>query len=181
MAAVWLDIHYKGKDFDYPIYDVDLIQILDLIDELGNVAMTQGLLVPNVYDLFYKTKQGNKMYIRSDMDLLGMFVNLEGLTTIEVWMEDTINPIKEFEIVAELRRVREENELRKLMEEDKGSRLEREREAENAQPLVSEIPSGDLVDNELAYVRVYESQEVQAEASSTPQTQTQPTPSHQHT
>ncbi|KAH9609361.1 hypothetical protein KSS87_015344 [Heliosperma pusillum] len=151
MAAVWLNFHYKGNEFDYPIYDVDLIQILDLISELGDVAMRQGLLIPDAYDLYYKTKQGEKMYIRSDMELLGMFVNLDGLTTIEVWREDTVYPIKEFEIVAELRRVQSENALSRLREE-----------AEHVESLAINIHV------------------VEKEASGAPRTQTHTSPSHLH-
>ncbi|KAK9750287.1 hypothetical protein RND81_02G184600 [Saponaria officinalis] len=152
-AAVWLEFHYSNNVFDYPVYDVDLMQMLDLIADLGGVALKQNVLIPDVYDLYYKRRNGVKKYIKCDRDLLGMFTDLEGYETIIVWMENTKKPIKEFQMYFDLRRAQREEQERKQREEDERRRLEME--AEMLEPLSMEIPVVDVDTNETQYVRVF--------------------------
>lgn len=115
MTEAWLEVFYNGESFDIRVKDVDLMQIMDLIDELREQSAKQRLLIPDMYDMYYKSIMGKKMYLRSDMDLVAMFICEEGEETISLWLEDTINPIKQFALNSELRRqeedrVREEHE-----------------------------------------------------------------------
>ncbi|KAK9725440.1 hypothetical protein RND81_05G143500 [Saponaria officinalis] len=116
----WLEFDYGNKKFDYAVYDVDLMQLLDLIGELEAVALKQDVLIPAVYDMYYKGVRGKKMYIRSDADLMSMFAHFEGRDTIKVWMEDTINPIDLFRLSSELKKVQREVEEKKKGKQKKG-------------------------------------------------------------
>ncbi|KAK9690253.1 hypothetical protein RND81_09G115900 [Saponaria officinalis] len=100
----WMEFDCDNKRFDYAVYDVDLMQLLDLIGELEAVALKQDVLIPSVYNMYYEGTRGKKMYIRSDVDLMSMFAHFDGRDTIKVWMEDTINPIDLFRLSSELKK-----------------------------------------------------------------------------
>ncbi|KAK9684064.1 hypothetical protein RND81_10G184100 [Saponaria officinalis] len=120
MVATWLECHYNGRSFDYAVYDVDLMQIFDLIGDLGPAALKQNVLIPNVYNLYYKCGNGSKVYIKNDWDLLRMFENFHEVETIHVWLEETSNPIKEFAMYFDLLRSHEEERKRGRRDEEIG-------------------------------------------------------------
>ncbi|KAK9683445.1 hypothetical protein RND81_10G141900 [Saponaria officinalis] len=158
----WLEFDYGNKRFNYVVYDVDLMQLLDLIGELEAVALKQDVLIPSVYDMYYKGARGKKMYIRSDADLMSMFAHFEGRDTIKVWMEDTINPIGLFRLSSELKKVQREVEYKKKREAEEKARMERE--VAFVQPLEMEILVVDVDTNDTEWPA--------------PQPSPQPTPQH---
>ncbi|KAK9756214.1 hypothetical protein RND81_01G081500 [Saponaria officinalis] len=158
-AAFRLECHYNGASFDYAIYDVDFIQLLDIIADLKVVSMKQQVLLPSGYDLFYKSRRGGRKQIKHDGDLLGMLAESEGSDTIEVWIEDTDKPIKEFKMVEDLKKAAKEEKERNEKEEREKKRIEDE--------MISvEILVVDLDTNETVFVRVYQSQEFVEEPNS---------------
>ncbi|KAK9673698.1 hypothetical protein RND81_12G184300 [Saponaria officinalis] len=156
-ASFWLECHYKGASFDYAIHDVDFIQLLDVIADFEVVSMKQQVLLPNVYDLFYKTRRGLRRQTKHDGDLLGMLMEYQGLETIEVWIEDTNNPIKEFKLVEQLKKAAKEEQERKEKEERERKRMEDEMVF--VQPLAVEILVVDVDTEETVFVRVYQSED----------------------
>ncbi|XP_074264169.1 uncharacterized protein LOC141586750 [Silene latifolia] len=155
MGGLWLEFDYKGNIFDYAVHDVDLVQLLDLISDIGDEALKQNVVIPHVYDLYYE-KGRRKMHIRSDRDLMTMFDHFIGHDTIRVWIEDTKTPIKQFGVVFELKRVRRDEKERIQREEEERARIERE--AVFVEALTMDVPVFDLETNETVFVRVYESQ-----------------------
>ncbi|KAK9669436.1 hypothetical protein RND81_13G129900 [Saponaria officinalis] len=171
----WLEFDYGNKKFDYAVYDVDLMQLLDLIGELEAVALKQDVLIPAVYDMYYKGARGKKMYIRSDADLMSMFAHFKGKDTIKVWMEDTINSIDLFRLSSELKKVQREVEEKKKREAEERARIERE--AAFVQPLGMEIPVVDVDTMDTEWVRVFSFEE---DVDEEPAPQPSPQPAHQH-
>ncbi|KAK9683231.1 hypothetical protein RND81_10G125300 [Saponaria officinalis] len=153
----FLECHYKSASFDYAIHDVDFIQLLDVIADFDVVSMKQQVLIPNVYDMFYKTRRGVTKQIKHDGDLLGMLIEYQGFKTIEVWIEDTNNPIKEFKLVEQLKKAAKEEQERK--EKDERERKRMEDEMVFVQPLAVEIPVVDVDTAKTIFVRVYHSEE----------------------
>ncbi|KAH9602604.1 hypothetical protein KSS87_021187, partial [Heliosperma pusillum] len=117
-AVFWLQCHYNEKAFDYAIYDVDFVQLLEVIVDLEAVSLKQQVLLPTVYDMYYRGRNDIKKYIRNDGDLLKMFWDYGSSDIIMVWIEETNNPIKEFGLVSELKKQREEEEQRKKEKEE---------------------------------------------------------------
>ncbi|KAL9227915.1 hypothetical protein vseg_003550 [Gypsophila vaccaria] len=91
MDTIWFYVHYKDKGSDYHIYDPDKTTIFDLIADFEETAIKQNVLIPKIYDLYYKCMEGKNVALKCDADVVKMFEVMEGMQTIEIWLVDTID------------------------------------------------------------------------------------------
>ncbi|KAL9241017.1 hypothetical protein vseg_015177 [Gypsophila vaccaria] len=178
MDTIWFDVHYKDKGFDYPIYDPDKTLIFDLIADFEETAIKQNVLIPKIYDLYYKCMKGKTVALKCDADIVKMFEVMEGMQTIKIWLVDTIEPMREFMMYLTFKQKQMEAQLHKEIEDEEMRKLERE--ALDLDPLVVEVLVVDLESGDTIYVRIYESEPTPT-PTATPEPTHIPTPTPEPT